>query len=86
MTETAVQYLKKMVFPYLTHEQKMLTGQFFYEAEMMEQKQLEQKDSIISQIDLELSLIEDYAKGEAGNSITLLRKKIDNYYKTNEYE
>lgn len=40
MTETAVQYLKKMVFPYLSHDQKMITGQFFYEAEMMEKEQI----------------------------------------------
>jgi hypothetical protein len=38
--QTAVQYLKKMVFPYLTHEEKMLTGQFFYKAEMMEKEQM----------------------------------------------
>jgi hypothetical protein len=38
--KTAVQYLKKMVFPYLSHEQKMLTGKFFYEAEMMEKEQI----------------------------------------------
>ena len=38
--QTAVQYLKKMVFPYLTHEEKMLTGQFFYKAEMMEKDQM----------------------------------------------
>jgi hypothetical protein len=35
-----VQYLKKMVFPYLTHEEKMLTGQFFYTAELMEKEQM----------------------------------------------
>ena len=40
MTETAVQYLKRMVFPYLTHEEKMLTGKFFYEAEMMEKEEI----------------------------------------------
>jgi hypothetical protein len=40
MTETAVQYLKRMVFPYLSHDQKMLVGQFFYEAEMMEKEQI----------------------------------------------
>lgn len=40
MKQTAVQYLKKMVFPYLSHEQKMLTGKFFYEAEMMEKEQI----------------------------------------------
>jgi hypothetical protein len=39
--QTAVRYLKKMVFPYLTHEEKMLTGQFFYKAEMMEKEQIE---------------------------------------------
>jgi hypothetical protein len=39
--KTAVQYLKKMVFPYLSHEQKMLTGKFFYEAETMEKEQIE---------------------------------------------
>ncbi len=38
--QTAVQYLKRMVFPYLTHEEKMLTGQFFYEAELMEKEQM----------------------------------------------
>ena len=38
--QTAVQYLKKMVFPYLTHDEKMLVGQFFYEAEMMEKEQI----------------------------------------------
>jgi hypothetical protein len=38
--KTAVQYLKKMVFPYLSHDQKMITGQFFYEAEMMEKDQI----------------------------------------------
>ena len=38
--QTAVQYLKKMVFPYLSHDQKMLVGQFFYEAEMMEKEQI----------------------------------------------
>ena len=37
--QTAVQYLKKMVFPYLTHDEKMLVGQFFYEAEAMEKEQ-----------------------------------------------
>ena len=36
--QTAVQYLKKMVFPYLTHDEKMLVGQFFYEAEVMEKE------------------------------------------------
>ena len=41
MKQTAVQYLKKMVFPYLTHEEKMLVGQFFYEAEMMEKEQIQ---------------------------------------------
>lgn len=56
------------------------------QAKAMEKQQSEQKDSIISQIDLELCLIEDYAKGEAGDAITLLRKKINNYYKTNGYE
>jgi hypothetical protein len=40
MTETAVQYLKRMVFPYLTHEQKLLTGQFFVESENMEKEQI----------------------------------------------
>ena len=40
MTETAVKYLKRMVFPYLSHDQKMLVGQFFYEAEMMEKEQI----------------------------------------------
>jgi hypothetical protein len=39
MTETAVQYLKRMVFPYLTHEQKLLTGQFFVQAEEIQNKQ-----------------------------------------------
>ena len=38
--KTAVQYLKKMVWPYLTHEEKMLTGQFFYTAELMEKEQI----------------------------------------------
>lgn len=56
------------------------------QAKEMELKQTEQKDSIISQIDLELSLIEDYAKGEVGNAITTLRKKISNYYEENNYE
>ena len=40
MKQTAVQYLKKMVWPYLTHEEKMLTGQFFYTAELMEKEQI----------------------------------------------
>jgi hypothetical protein len=40
MKQTAVQYLKKVVFPYLTHEEKMLVGKFFYEAEMMEKEQI----------------------------------------------
>jgi hypothetical protein len=40
MKQTAVQYLKKMVFPYLTHDEKMLVGQFFYEAEVMEKEQI----------------------------------------------
>jgi hypothetical protein len=44
--QTAVQYLKKMVFPYLSHDQKMITGQFFYEAEMMEKEQI--KDAWLS--------------------------------------
>jgi len=38
--QTAVQYLKKMVFPYLTHDEKMLVGKFFYEAEEMEKEQI----------------------------------------------
>ena len=40
MKQTAVQYLKRMVFPYLTHEQKLLTGQFFVESENMEKEQI----------------------------------------------
>jgi hypothetical protein len=38
--QTAVQYLKKMVFPYLTHDEKMLVGKFFYEAEEIEKEQI----------------------------------------------
>ena len=40
MKETAVQYLKRMVFPYLSHEEKMLVGKFFYEAEVMEKEEI----------------------------------------------
>ncbi len=40
MTESAIKYLKRLVFPYLTHEEKMFTGKFFYEAEIMEKKQI----------------------------------------------
>jgi len=57
----------------------------YYDIKEMEQ-QSEQKDSVISQIDLELSLIEDYSKGEVGDAITTLRKKISNYYTENNYE
>ena len=40
MKETAVQYLKRMVFPYLSHEEKMLVGKLFYEAEVMEKEEI----------------------------------------------
>jgi len=36
--ETPVDYLKRMVFPYLTHDQKMIVGGFFYEAKQYEEK------------------------------------------------
>lgn len=67
---------------------ELLTRQhnIYYDIKEIEQQQSEQKDSVISQIDLELSLIEDYAKGEVGDAITTLRKKISNYYTENNYE
>jgi len=36
--ELSSDYLKRMVFPYLSHEQKMFVGKFFYEAGQHEQK------------------------------------------------
>jgi hypothetical protein len=42
MAESAIKYLKRLVFPYLTHEEKMFTGKFFYEAEMMEKEQIKE--------------------------------------------
>lgn len=41
---------------------------------------LNQKDNIINDIDHRLSVIEDYAKGEAGVEITKLRKYISENY------
>ena len=50
------------------------------QAKEMENKQREEKDNIISEIDFELAMIEDYAHGEVGNAITNLRHKIQQYY------
>ena len=61
MKQTAVQYLKKMVWPYLTHEEKMLTGQFFYEAELMEKEQIENAcDKFANSIDFKIEDFEQY--------------------------
>lgn len=81
--QTAVEWLTAQIWKRepLEHERKVIE-----QAKEIELKQIEQKDSVISQIDLELSLIEDYAKGEVGNAITTLRKKISNYYEENNYE
>jgi hypothetical protein len=64
MTETAVQYLKRMVFPYLTHEQKLLTGQFFVESENMEKQQIMQAvyDSMGTNFDPNMGRAEQYYK------------------------
>jgi hypothetical protein len=59
---------------------ELLTRQhnIYYDIKEIEQQQSEQKDSVISQIDLELSLLDD--------AITTLRKKLYNYYTENNYE
>ena len=90
MKQTAVEWLKLQLEEYGDPQYCELTwkelDELCEQAKEMELKQTEQKDSVISQIDLELSLIEDYAKGEVGNAITTLRKKISNYYEENNYE
>lgn len=61
MKQTAVQYLKKMVWPYLTHEEKMLTGHFFYTAELMEKEQIENAcDKFANSIDFKIEDFEQY--------------------------
>jgi hypothetical protein len=68
MTETAVQYLKRMVFPYLTHEQKLLTGQFFVESENMEKQQIMKAvyDSMGTNFDPNMGRAEQYYKDKYG--------------------
>ena len=90
MKQTAIEWLKLQLEEHGDPQYCELTwkelDELCEQAKEMELKQTEQKDSVISQIDLELSLIEDYAKGEVGNAITTLRKKISNYYEENNYE
>jgi hypothetical protein len=64
MKQTAVQYLKRMVFPYLTHEQKLLTGQFFVESENMEKEQIIKAvyDSMGTNFDPNMGRAEQYYK------------------------
>lgn len=89
-TQTAVEWLAKQLELYGDPQYCEIKwnelDELIQQAKEMELKQTEKKDSVISQIDLELSLIEDYAKGEVGNAITTLRKKISNYYEENNYE
>lgn len=79
MKQTAVEFLFEQVndldWRNLIGEKKI---EIFEQAKAMES---EQRDDIINQIDMELALIEDYARGEAGEEITKLRKYIDKIYR-----
>lgn len=76
---TAVEWLVEQIKS--DQNQKALSAsewvQVIEQAKAMES---EQRDDIINQIDMELALIEDYAKGEAGDEITKLRKYISETY------
>jgi len=86
--QTAVEWYWDKIKSHFEHDGDLFeTATFtFAIAKEKEKEQTEQRDSVISQIDLELSLIEDYAKGEVGDAITTLRKKISNYYAENNYK
>lgn len=74
MKTTAVEWLVAGLESIMTHEQQMQAIGLFEQAKDMEKKQIE--DMLIN-IDTDLALIEDSAKGELGNKITELRTKID---------
>lgn len=78
LQQTAVEWLYNHLFPTKldasTEEEWNKIDAIFEQAKAMERQQ--QKD-ILMDIDLDLAMIEDYAKGELGNNITKLRVKID---------
>lgn len=73
MKQTTVEWLQAGLESIMTHEQQMQAIGLFEQAKDMEKKQIE--DMLIN-IDTDLALIEDSAKGELGNNITDLRVKI----------
>ena len=74
--QTAVQWLINRWKKLQSEQEKMTWNQIIQITELA--KELE-KEQIID-IDYRLSVIEDYAKGEAGDEITNLRKYINETY------
>ena len=73
MKTTAVEWLQAGLESIMTHEQQMQAIGLFKQAKAMER---EQKEDMLIDIDIDLALIEDSAKGELGNNIAELRNKI----------
>ena len=77
MKTTAVEWLYNHLFPKqldgFSEEEWDKIYKAFKKAKAMER---EQKEDVLIDIDIDLALIEDCAKGELGNSITDLRVKI----------
>ena len=76
MNQTAVEWLFAHLLPHLDWsktEDRIRFRQLEQEAKAMEKEQ-------IMDIDYRLAIIEDYAKGEAGDEITKLRNYIDETY------
>jgi hypothetical protein len=70
---SAVQWLQEAISKKLSSEISPYFLDLFDQAKEMEKQQ-------IMDIDYRLSVIEDYAKGEAGDEITNLRKYINETY------
>ena len=78
--QTAVGWLVEQLTPSISLQQKHIDD-LKEKAKAMDRQQ--QKD-ILMDIDLDLAMIEDYAKGELGNNITELRVKIDKLLQRNK--
>jgi hypothetical protein len=72
--QTAVQWLQLQIDNKDMGEIPMWVYEFIEQAKAMEK---EYKNNLIDKIDYELMVIEDYAKGEAGEEITKLRSKLE---------
>ncbi len=74
MKLTAVDWLEEIIAYKDMGEVPMWIYELFDQAKAMEK---EYKNNLIDKIDYELMVIEDYAKGEAGEEITKLRSKLE---------